>query len=61
MQYLQNVRCKQAMILLDETNQTLTQIAMECGFGSSQSFARAFRKVIGMTPSQYRSRRQRKS
>lgn len=32
---------------------TLTAIAMQCGFSSKSSFLRAFKKVTGMTPSEY--------
>ena len=32
---------------------TVTEVAMEGGFGTSQSFARAFRKVAGVSPSQF--------
>lgn len=31
------------------------QLAMDCGFSSSQNFAKAFRKHFGMTPSEYRN------
>ena len=27
---------------------------MECGFGSHQTFTKAFREAYGMTPEQYR-------
>ena len=32
----------------------ITQIAMDCGFSSSQNFAKAFRQHFGLTPSAYR-------
>lgn len=32
----------------------ITSIAIDCGFSSSQNFARAFRQHFGMTPSRYR-------
>jgi AraC family transcriptional regulator len=32
----------------------ITRIAMDCGFSSSQNFAKAFRQHFGMTPSAYR-------
>lgn len=32
----------------------ITTIAMDCGFSSSQNFAKVFRQHFGMTPSEYR-------
>lgn len=32
----------------------ITGIAMDCGFSSSQNFAKAFRQHFGMTPTAYR-------
>lgn len=36
-------------------DEDITTIALECGFSSSQNFAKAFRKHFGMTPSSYRN------
>ena len=41
--------------LLSYRNDDITQIAMDCGFSSSQNFAKAFRQHFGMTPSAYRN------
>lgn len=38
--------------LLKQTND-ITQIAIECGFSSSQNFSKAFKKHFGITPSEY--------
>jgi AraC family transcriptional regulator len=32
----------------------MAEIALDAGFGSQASFARAFRRVTNLTPSQYR-------
>lgn len=37
------------------TNLSIREIAERCGFHSISSFSRTFRKVTGMSPSQYRS------
>lgn len=50
-------RIKLAMQLLVYSNKSLTRIAAECGFGMSSSFARAFRRYTGVSPSQYRRER----
>ena len=36
-------------------NFTLLAIAMDCGFSSNSAFNRAYKKRMGMTPSQYRA------
>jgi AraC family transcriptional regulator len=40
--------------LLSNYRDGITQIAFDCGFSSSQNFAKAFRQHFGMTPSAYR-------
>lgn len=40
--------------LLCKDRDGITEIAMYCGFSSSQNFAKAFRQHFGMTPSTYR-------
>ena len=51
----QNIcRIKKAQILLRETSLTMTEIAMETGFGSLPYFERVFRKATAQTPMQYK-------
>ncbi|MEO1455947.1 MAG: AraC family transcriptional regulator [Pseudomonadota bacterium] len=52
--YVMERRTARAMQLLGQTNQSITEIAVGCGFASSQHFASAFRKRTGMTPRDYR-------
>ncbi len=52
--FLQRRRLLRAIELMHEEKFTLTEIALECGFDSSSSLSRAFRKQLGCTPSQYR-------
>ena len=40
--------------LLSNQHDDITTIAMDCGFSSSQNFAKAFRRHFGTTPSEYR-------
>jgi transcriptional regulator GlxA family with amidase domain len=40
--------------LITGTDMSIKEIAYECGFNSSQSFARAFRRATGQPPQQYR-------
>ena len=53
--YLAQIRLEYAAILLREkAEMTITEIALACGFGSSQYFATMFRKTFGISPSQFR-------
>jgi AraC family L-rhamnose operon regulatory protein RhaS len=40
---------------LRKTQGSITDIALELGFSSSQYFATVFKKVVGLTPSEYRA------
>jgi AraC family transcriptional regulator len=40
--------------LLARSNRPINQIAIETGFGSSASFGKAFRRLVGCTPSVFR-------
>jgi AraC-like DNA-binding protein len=44
-----------AKTLLITTELSAARIALESGFGTPRSFFRAFRRVYGMTPNDYRS------
>ncbi len=52
--FLTELRLERARRLLRETDLPVTLIAQELGFGSSQHFARLFRRRMGRTPSAYR-------
>jgi AraC-like DNA-binding protein len=51
-------RAKQA---LKATEAPVTAIALECGFGSSQYFARVFRRFTGMEARGYRLRHRKRA
>ncbi|MCF7933877.1 MAG: AraC family transcriptional regulator [Spirochaetia bacterium] len=53
--YIQSTRCIQAAGLLTQSDRSVTQIALECGFSSSQYFARVFARYTGMSPTSYRN------
>ena len=54
-QYLQHLRLEHASRLLQEPrNTSVTEIALSCGFNSSQYFSNAFKKRYGHSPSSYR-------
>lgn len=53
-EYLTNVRIQEACKRLLETNHSITQIALECGFNDSNYFGDAFRRYKGISPNKYR-------
>ncbi|WP_055145440.1 helix-turn-helix transcriptional regulator [Jiulongibacter sediminis] len=60
LQYLINLRVSESMNQLGGTNHSLTQIALETGFYSSQHFSSTFKKVTGYSPSKFRLKKHRK-
>ena len=52
--YLTELRLERARDLLRGSDLPITLIAQELGFGSSQHFARLFRRRMGRTPSDFR-------
>ncbi len=55
--YLNKRRILRAQQLLLDPQQTLTDIGLSLGFSSHSHFTNTFRKVTGMTPSQFRKDR----
>lgn len=52
---LDEVRQRDACKLLDETTLTIDDIALRLGFQDRSNFTRAFRRWLGVPPSQYRN------
>jgi AraC family transcriptional regulator len=52
--FTNRLRLEKAARLLRYSDQTLTDIALECGFSSSATFSRAFRSGYETSPSQFR-------
>lgn len=53
-QYISMLRIARAKELLWNTDKSITDIAMNAGFNSSQYFSRVFSKYTNMTPQEYR-------
>lgn len=53
---LTNIRIAKAKQLLITSNLKVYDISQKCGFSDSKYFALTFRKITGMTPSDYRAR-----
>ena len=52
--YLINIRIAEAIKMLKQPGRSVTDIALETGFYSSQHFATTFKKLTGYTPSQFK-------
>lgn len=59
-QCVKHYRIQRAAGAMSDPEKKISQIASECGFQEMSYFARAFREVMGMTPSRYRSQLRRK-
>ena len=53
-EYLTFIRLKNAAIELISTNDSVTEIALRCGFSDGNYFKDAFKKKYGVTPREYR-------
>lgn len=53
-EHLTNLRLQQALAAINTTDQTLLDIALDCGFPDYRTFVNAFRKKYQMTPRQYK-------
>ena len=58
-EYIISVRLSNAKVLLLESDLTVAQIAERCGFRDASYFSYYFRKSFGITPSKYRSSKQK--
>ena len=54
--YLNHVRINHAISYLENTDKSILDISLDCGFGNVTYFNRCFMKFYGMTPTQYRRR-----
>ena len=54
--YLLNLRIMKAVELLETTKKTITEIAFECGFQDSNYFARQFKKIMEIPPSEFQKK-----
>lgn len=54
--YLESARVEIARNRLESTDDTLARVATTCGFGTVDTLARSFHRVLGITPGEYRAR-----
>lgn len=53
--YVRTIKMESAAYMLEYTDKTILEIAMEHGYDNGSKFAAAFRSVKGMNPMQYRN------
>lgn len=56
LEYVMEYRLNMAKRLLDDTEMSITDLSLQCGFSSNAYFGKIFREKYGMTPLQYRNR-----
>jgi len=56
--YMDKLRIEKAASCIERTKDSITQIAFQFGYTSSQSFATIFRRYYGCSPLEWRSKRQ---
>ena len=54
LKHIMNVRIRSACLMLTATNDTIAAIALDCGFYDHSHFTRNFRKIMGISPKDYR-------
>lgn len=52
--YLTQIRIEKAKVLLRVPKFNIAQIALETGFANASHFGKSFRRVVGVTPSEYK-------
>lgn len=58
--YIMQYRIEQSLLLLQQTNESITQIANQIGFSSPSYFTKIFRQTVGVSPKHYRQSEQNK-
>ncbi len=53
-QYLTRLRIDQASARLRRSDASISDIAFDCGYADQTAFTRQFKKVVGLSPGQYR-------
>jgi len=52
--YLLAHRIDRAKEMMNDHERSLTQIALDCGFSGSSQFSVVFKRIVGVSPRQYR-------
>ena len=54
--YVEQMRIQLASRMLAESGSSITEISERVGYSSSSAFGRAYKRVMGCTPSEYQTR-----
>ena len=57
--YLQRVRLARGATMLQTTDKSVIEVALDCGFSDGSYFARQFRSVYGISPRQFQAGRRK--
>ena len=55
LQHFEHLKVEQACLMLDSSTLNISEIAFQLGYDDPLYFSRVFRKVTGLSPSQYRA------
>lgn len=53
-EYVTSLRIQKSLELMEVTNKTITQIGYDVGFYDTAHFCRTFKKIVGISPTDYR-------
>ena len=54
--YVNGIRLNYAQVILQDSKESITNIALDCGFESQRTFNRVFKERFKMTPREFRNR-----
>ncbi len=54
-QYILQQKMELAKFLLTDTNQNISEVSVKLGYSDSHNFMKAFKKIVGLTPSDFRN------
>ena len=55
-QYINQIRATKATEMLSFTEKSISEVAYLCGYYDTSHFIKSFRKIIGITPNEYRNK-----
>lgn len=58
LEYVQKLRIELAKVDLEETNKSSLEVMLDCGYADEKYFKALFRRLVGISPMEYRSRYQ---
>ena len=59
--YVEAARIERARIALETGDLPVEEVARQCGFGTVETMRRAFRRQVGVSPADYRTRFRREA